>query len=135
MRSKRTRRAMITAEDALEQVRPSLAQLVKHRQRAVGSRMAAYNDVGAPLGRSASWVRKVLGRAPDVVVGLHDYLNITKLCERIEASTARNEAAAELLRTEINAIHSARKSRAPMERFSHTPGVSEVSAGVDQERK
>ncbi|MGY2052382.1 hypothetical protein [Methylobacterium sp. JK268] len=98
---------MITAEQALERARSPLAALVAARAQAVGSRMEAYRLVGAPLGRSATWVRKVLGRAPDVQVGLHDALNIAslydRLCARIEAAADAVEADNQRLREELDA--------------------------------
>lgn len=98
---------MITAEQALERLRPDLAEVVSAKQRATGSRMLAYEAVGSKLGRSATWVRKVLGRAPDVTVGLHDALNIRAAYERLCASVgaAADAQAAEnnRLREEIDA--------------------------------
>lgn len=100
-------RVMITAEQALERARSPLAALVAERERSAGSRMRAYGLVGAPLGRSATWVRKVLGRAPDVSVGLHDALNIATLyarvCARIEATADTVEAGNNTLREELHA--------------------------------
>lgn len=114
-------RVMITAEQALERARSPLAALVAERERSAGSRMRAYGLVGAPLGRSATWVRKVLGRAPDVTVGLHDALNIATLyarvCARIEAAADKVEAGNNALREDLHAAllsgAAAPPSRAP----------------------
>jgi hypothetical protein len=108
---------MITAEQALERARSPLEALVAARTKAVGSRMEAYRLVGAPLGRSATWVRKVLGRAPDVQVGLHDALNIAalydRLCARIEAAAEAVEADNKKLREDLDAALSAREALRP----------------------
>jgi hypothetical protein len=122
-------RVMITAEQALERARSPLAALVAERERSAGSRMRAYGLVGAPLGRSATWVRKVLGRAPDVTVGLHDALNIATLyarvCDRIDASAEQVEASNNTLREELHAALSG--AAAPPSRPAGTP-VAEAAA-------
>ncbi|WP_091678466.1 hypothetical protein [Methylobacterium sp. 275MFSha3.1] len=84
---------MVTVEQANEVARDPLLRLVLDRKDRTGSLMAAYDDVGGCLGRSPSWVRKVIGRAADVSVGLHDWLNINTLCARLDAASARLEAA------------------------------------------
>lgn len=43
---------------------PMVGALVERASKRVGSRMAAYNDVGRSIGESGSWVRKFLGRQP-----------------------------------------------------------------------
>lgn len=122
-------RVMITAEQALERARSPLAALVAERERSAGSRMRAYGLVGAPLGRSATWVRKVLGRAPDVSVGLHDALNIAALyervCARIEARADKVEAGNNALREELHAALSG--AAAPLAR-TQGPAVAEAAA-------
>lgn len=92
MRSKSGSRRMTTVEQANELTRQPLAALVRQREALHGSRMAAYDAVGTALGRSGSWVRKVIGRAPDVQVGLHDWLNINAICARLDAASERLEA-------------------------------------------
>lgn len=105
---------MITAEQALERLRPDLAEVVSAKQRVTGSRMLAYEAVGSKLGRSATWVRKVLGRAPDVTVGLHDALNIRaayeRLCATIEAAADAAEARNDLLREDLHAALASNRS-------------------------
>lgn len=112
---------MITAEQALERVRPDLAEVVSAKQRSTGSRMLAYEAVGSKLGRSATWIRKVLGRAPDVTVGLHDALNIRaayeRLCASVEAAADAAEARNDLLREDLHAALQADRSARP-----RTPG-------------
>lgn len=108
MRSKSgTGRAMMTAEQALEQIRPDLASIIAVKERSLGSRMRAYESLGSKLGRSPTWIRKVLGRAPDVTVGLHDALNIRaayeRLCARVESAADALEASNQELRRELDA--------------------------------
>lgn len=93
MRSNSGSRRMVTVEQANEVARDPLLRLVLDRKDLTGSLMAAYDDVGERLGRSPSWVRKVIGRAADVTVGLHDWLNINTLCARLDAASERLEAA------------------------------------------
>jgi len=98
---------MITAEQALERVRPDLAEIVSAKERVLGSRMLAYDRLAVTLGRSPTWIRKVLGRAPDVTVGLHDALNIRaayeRLCSTVAAAADAQAAENNRLRGEIDA--------------------------------
>lgn len=98
---------MMTADQALEQIRPDLASIIAVKERTLGSRMRAYESLGSKLGRSPTWIRKVLGRAPDVTVGLHDALNIRaaydRLCARMESAADALEAGNEKLRRELDA--------------------------------
>ena len=108
MRSKsKCGRGMITAEQALEQIRPDLARIISAKEQKLGSRMLAYDRLGADLGRSPSWIRKVLGRAPDVTVGLHDALNIRaayeRICARVSAAADAQAAENNRLRRDIHA--------------------------------
>ena len=136
MRSKSgTGRAMMTAEQALEQIRPDLASIVAVKERTLGSRMRAYESLGSKLGRSPTWIRKVLGRAPDVTVGLHDALNIRaayeRLCARVENAADALEAGNEELRRELDAALGgdrtgvARPSQSAVSRPSEAPAVSQ----------
>lgn len=79
---------MMTAADSLAQTRPLLVALVERKRRSTGSKMAAYLAVARTVGRSTTWVRKVVGRQ-FVAIELHDYLNIANAyraaCERMEA--------------------------------------------------
>lgn len=139
MRSKSgTGRAMMTAEQALEQIRPDLASIVAVKERRLGSRMRAYEALGSKLGRSPTWIRKVLGRAPDVTVGLHDALNIRaayeRLCARVENAADALEAGNQELRRELDAALSgdrtvaARQGGAASARPAEAPAVSQRDA-------
>lgn len=131
---------MMTADQALERIRPDLASIIAAKEQSLGSRMRAYEALGSKLGRSPTWIRKVLGRAPDVTVGLHDALNIRaayeRLCARVESVADALEAGNDELRRELDAALSgdrpgvARCARsASPERATTAPG-SEVSRGI-----
>lgn len=131
MRSKSgTGRAMMTAEQALEQIRPDLASIIAVKERSLGSRMRAYESLGSKLGRSPTWIRKVLGRAPDVTVGLHDALNIRaayeRLCKHIADGTDAIEAENQKLRRELDAA--LRGDRAATARLGGTPSSAAGTA-------
>lgn len=131
MRSKSgSGRAMMTAEQALEQIRPDLASIIAVKERTLGSRMRAYESLGSKLGRSPTWIRKVLGRAPDVTVGLHDALNIRaayeRLCKHIADGTDAIEAENQKLRRELDAA--LRGDRPTSARLGGAPSAAEAPA-------
>lgn len=131
MRSKSgSGRAMMTAEQALEQIRPDLASIIAVKERTLGSRMRAYEALGTKLGRSPTWIRKVLGRAPDVTVGLHDALNIRaayeRLCKHIADGTDAIEAENQKLRRELDAA--LRGDRPTSARLGGAPSAAEAPA-------
>ncbi|MEN3229215.1 hypothetical protein PUR21_16485 [Methylorubrum rhodesianum] len=123
---------MMTAEQALEQIRPDLASIIAAKERTLGSRMRAYESLGSKLGRSPTWIRKVLGRAPDVTVGLHDALNIRaayeRLCARVESAADALEAGNEKLRRELDADLSGDRSGVARSARTAAPVASEASA-------
>lgn len=114
---------MVTAEQANEVARDPLLRLVLDRKDLTGSLMAAYDDVGERLGRSPSWVRKVIGRAADVSVGLHDWLNINTLCARLDAASGRLEAATAAREEARRAVREAAAVSGPV-RSGRDPGGS-----------
>lgn len=126
---------MMTADQALEQIRPDLASIIAVKERTLGSRMRAYESLGSKLGRSPTWIRKVLGRAPDVTVGLHDALNIRaayeRLCARVESAADALEAGNEELRRELDAALGGDRSvaasarGAALSRPAEAPAVSQ----------
>ncbi len=131
MRSKSgSGREMMTAEQALEQIRPDLASIIAVKERTLGSRMRAYESLGSKLGRSPTWIRKVLGRAPDVTVGLHDALNIRaayeRLCKHIADGTDAIEAENQKLRRELDAA--LRGDRPTSARPGGAPSAAEAPA-------
>jgi len=121
---------MMTAEQALEQIRPDLASIIAAKERTLGSRMRAYESLGSKLGRSPTWIRKVLGRAPDVTVGLHDALNIRaayeRLCKHIADGTDAIEAENQKLRRELDAA--LRGDRPTSARLGGAPSTAEAPA-------
>lgn len=92
---------MQTADSVLNKLRPLAAMLVKHKQFETGSKMQAYERVASKVGASSSWLRKLIGRQPNVDVAAHQYLNILslyrKLCERIEAKAEEERRKLEAL--------------------------------------
>ncbi|MBB2959878.1 hypothetical protein [Methylobacterium sp. R2-1] len=121
---------MMTADQALEQIRPDLASIIAVKERTLGSRMRAYESLGTKLGRSPTWIRKVLGRAPDVTVGLHDALNIRaayeRLCKHIADGTDAIEAENQKLRRELDAA--LRGDRPASARVGGAPSAAEAAA-------
>jgi hypothetical protein len=121
---------MMTADQALEQIRPDLASIIAAKERTLGSRMRAYESLGSKLGRSPTWIRKVLGRAPDVTVGLHDALNIRavyeRLCKHIADGTDAIEAENQKLRRELDAA--LRGDRPASARVGGAPSAAEGPA-------
>ena len=128
-------RVTMTAEQAAEWIRPDLARVVAAKEERLGSRMRAYEALGSKLGRSPTWIRKVLGRAPDVTVGLHDALNIRaayeRLCARVENAADALEAGNEELRRELDAALggdrtvAARQGGSASARPAEAPAVSQ----------
>ena len=85
----------------LEDIRRQLAALVDWEWRRTGSRMLAYQAVAVRFGRSEGWVRKVVGRAPDVTVKYETgklieaaFAAYQRLCLCIEAAAACEAARA-----------------------------------------
>jgi hypothetical protein len=99
--------AAVTAEETTERVRPLLLKIVQHKVRETGSKMVAYSKVAAKIGGSASWLRKLLGRQPNVDLAAHQFLNILslyrKLCERVEAEAENERVRLEHLWSETDA--------------------------------
>lgn len=115
---------MMTAEQELGLVRPQLVDAVEHLMRDGRSRMDAYDALGRKLGKSARWVRRVIGRDEAVVVRLRDALNIAaaydRLCARVAAAADAIEAENEELRRELDAAL-LRRDRAVLARTGETP--------------
>lgn len=97
----------MTGADTLNHARPFAAALVDREERRTGSRMTAYEIVASTVGVSSSWLRKLLGRQPGLIVEAHEFLNIAhayrSLCERIEAEAQRERALAAALREKADA--------------------------------
>ena len=72
-------------------------ELVRRQRYHTGSLMVAYNDVGAMVGVSGSWLRQFIGRAPHISLKYIVGRNIeayARLCETIELDAKRREDAA-----------------------------------------
>jgi hypothetical protein len=109
MRAKTFRkRTMTTAEDTIEKARPFVLALVQREERNSGSRMAAYERVASLVGVNPSWLRKLLGRQPGIVLAAHELINISSayrsLCERIEAEAERERRLAAVMRKQADEI-------------------------------
>jgi hypothetical protein len=106
---------MAGAAQITDLARSSAAALVEREQRAAGSRMVAYERVSAMVGASSAWLRKFIGRSPDVrpdlvvglnILSLHAGFDISKLygqlCERVEQEHQNERARNDALRAEIH---------------------------------
>lgn len=107
----------LTAEDLLSRARPLASALIEHKKRETGSKMTAYERVAARIGGSPSWLRKLLGRQPNVDLAAHQYLNILalyrKLCERIEAEAENERRKLEALWNHADAFLDSHSSPSP----------------------
>ncbi len=89
---------MRSATEIMRETRGQVVFLVEHHERASGSRMVAYENVAAQIGKSASWVRSIckgyVDAVPDFVVGLNIMQLYANVCSRveIEAENLRAEA-------------------------------------------
>lgn len=104
---------MFTADKVLEDARPKLMTVIGHYVSAGYDKMAAYERAAHDVGRSPAWVQRIVGRRDQATVAAHDWLNLTALCARIEASTARKEADAAAIRAEISAARASADRRTP----------------------
>ncbi len=97
---------MTSATETVDRVRPFAAALVERAERQTGSRMAAYERVASTVGVSDGWLRKLIGRQPDIGLAAWQYLNIVSayrgLCERIEAEAEHERARAAALRRQAD---------------------------------
>ena len=87
---------MNAAAELMDGARPKLEELVRRFEYASGSRMRATEDVGSLIGRSGSWVRKLIGRRldtkrPDAVPLLAIHALYSRICGAIEADARRRE--------------------------------------------
>jgi hypothetical protein len=76
-----------------EEVRIAATELVRREEYRIGSRMLAYENVGAMVGASGAWVRKFVKGYAEVGISFPVGMNIIalyeRLCERIEADAER----------------------------------------------
>jgi hypothetical protein len=96
LRKNRKVQRMSSAVELMDGARWRVAELVKHQENATGSRMLGYQDVGSMIGRSPSWVEKLIGRRldtkrPDAVALMNIYAVYSRICERIEDAAEKRE--------------------------------------------
>ena len=114
MRTKRARRSMTTADQAADLVRPNMLTAVEALRSRGYSKMQAYSAIGRDMGRSVTWLRKVIGRQPDAFVGFHDFLNLNEICSRLERATALNNRIADEIRDSLDADSQTREAIAQL---------------------
>jgi len=94
--------------DVMDYARDATGWLVRKETDRVGSKMLAYEAVASKVGKSPSWVRKLLSRNPDAKLDVPTWLNIRQhyehLCERVEADAARLKVELHSLKDEIDAV-------------------------------
>ena len=122
---------MVTADQILAEAHPKLLTIIKHHMAAGHDKMSAYERAASEVGRSRAWIQRVIGRRPQATVAAHDWLNITALCARIEASTARKEADAAAIHAEIAASRSS-AGRASSQRQSYDRSGSRSLRSLDE---
>ena len=97
---------MMSASQVLERTRGQVVFLVEREERNTGSRMMAYENVAATIGKSASWVRAIFNgyaeAVPDLVVGLNIVLLYDRVCSRVELEADRERAEAARLREQLH---------------------------------
>lgn len=119
----RTKIKMSDAAHIIDQARFCAVELVRRNERETGSRMVAYERVGSMIGASSGWLRKFIGRSPDVrpdlIVGFNLLQIYDRVCTRVEQASENERSRAAALRAENHeAVTSAmelvaRASRAP----------------------
>lgn len=123
---------MFTADKVLEDARPKLLAVIGHYLSAGHDKMSAYDRAARDVGRSPAWVRRIIGRRDQATVAAHDWLNLTALCVRLEASTARKEADAAAIRAEIVACRETSEGRVGRGESHGGPDLGQVSPVVDE---
>jgi hypothetical protein len=94
--------------DVMDYARDATWRLVRKETDLRGSKMLAYEAVASKVGKSPSWVRKLLSRHRDARVDLPTWMNIRRhyehLCERVEADAAALRAELHSLKDNIDAV-------------------------------
>lgn len=94
VRTKNDRNRTVSGVVSLtEEVRIAATELVRREEYRVGSRMLAYENVGAMVGASGAWIRKFVKGYAEVgisfPVGMNIIASYRRVCERIEADADR----------------------------------------------
>lgn len=126
------RRPMVTAEQMRVEAQPKLLRIIDHLVAGGHPTMAAYRKAADQIGRRPAWVQRVIGRRDQVVVAAHDWLNITALCDRLDAASARNEAMAETIRRGTDASLQARSINREAVEIHRQPSSRKVRSVVDE---
>lgn len=97
---------MPSASEVMNNTRGFVAALVEREERISGSRMVAYENVAAQLGKSATWVRRIFkgypDAMPDFVTGLNIVSLYDRICSRVELEAANERATMAALRDQFN---------------------------------
>lgn len=103
------RSTMSTAAQMTIRARGAASALFERERRKTGSRMAAYENVAAMVGASASWLRKFINgshevKQPDWTVGWNILAVYERVCTHVEA---KNEARRRKIERREEATHAA----------------------------
>ncbi len=126
---------MITYEQAVARKRETVLEIVEKLTGAGAGKMDAYALIASETGKSSTWVRRIIGRSPNVRIDIHDALNIHALHDRLHAHLAAgNDALAASnadLRRQIDALACAHgdHSEDPASRRAPSPEAG-TSAGA-----
>lgn len=98
---------MVGAAEPIESARELLSFVVERERRRVGSKIRAYEIVSAAVGRSRSWVEKIIGRQQGPGLSHETMLAIVAkynaICERLEADAEHDRRLAAALREHAHA--------------------------------
>jgi hypothetical protein len=99
LRKIRKDQRMDAAVELMDGARWRVKELWRRKFVETGSKMRAYEDVAAMVGRSPSWIEKLIGRRldtkrPDAVALMNIHAVYSRICEKVEATAERFENAA-----------------------------------------
>lgn len=98
---------MVGAAEPIESARELLSFVVERERRRVGSKTRAYEIVSAAVGRSRSWVEKIIGRQQGPGLSHETMLAIVAkyhaICERLETDAEHDRHLAAALRGHAHA--------------------------------
>lgn len=98
---------MVGTAEPIDSARELLSFVVERERRRTGSKTRAYEVVSAAIGRSRSWVEKIIGRQRGPGLSHETMLAIVAkyhaICERIEADAEHDRRLAAALRGHAHA--------------------------------
>ncbi len=98
---------MVGAAEPIESARELLSFVVERERRRAGSKIRAYEIVSVAIGRSRSWVEKIIGRQQGPGLSHETMLAIVAkynaICERLEADAEHDRRLAAALRGHAHA--------------------------------